>query len=211
MLATNLITLTNLAHCSHIPFFGENLAFLRRTQYGQVDSAVVVRDPHSKECRGFGFVSMSTEEGAQAAIEAVQELDFEGRSISVERAKRREPHSRTPGAYMGIDRRIRERYAGMKRHRDYEMDRYVSYPEPYDMRSSSYRGRYQDPNRPGLDERPWDHRVPYTNQHFNERNKFRKRFNADAPRYLPPRRFERDHRIRERGPPVPRESADDYI
>lgn len=52
---------------------------------------------------------MVTDKDAQQAVDGLREYEFEGRTISVERAKRNGPHSRTPGAYMGLDRRIRDR------------------------------------------------------------------------------------------------------
>lgn len=89
-------------------------------KFGKVSSAVAVRDPHTQECRGFGFVKMETEEGAVAAMEGLADYEFAGRRMVVERAKRSGPHERTPGAYMGVDRTIRERYAGIKRTRDFD-------------------------------------------------------------------------------------------
>lgn len=178
-------------------------------QYGKVDSAVVVRDPHSKECRGFGFVKMISEDEAAQAIEGLRDFEFEGRRIAVEKAKRKTPHSRTPGAYMGIDRRIRDRYAGMKRSRDYE----GGYGEGYGMdRRGGYRGRYEDEGRGRHDERGWDprdQRAPSMRPPYDDRERVRRRFESDNPRQE--RNFERDHHFREREPPVPREPADDYV
>lgn len=169
-----------------------------------------MRDPLSGECRGFGFVKMYTEEAAKAAMESLRDYDFEGRKISVERAKRNAPHQRTPGAYMGIDRRIRDRYAGIKRAREYDTG--YGYGDPY-VRRGSYRGRYGDPSRQRYDERGWDarrdHRPPYGRPPYDERERVRRRYD-EGPRY-PPRDLDREQRFRERQPPVPRESADDYI
>eukprot|EP00737_Agarophyton_chilense_P003160 gb/GEZJ01003669.1/.p1 GENE.gb/GEZJ01003669.1/~~gb/GEZJ01003669.1/.p1 ORF type:complete len:368 (-),score=50.92 gb/GEZJ01003669.1/:55-1023(-) len=183
------------------------------SKFGKVDSAIVVRDPLSGECRGFGFVKMCSEEAAKAAMENLRDFDFEGRKISVERAKRNAPHQRTPGAYMGIDRRIRDRYAGIKRAREYDTG--YGYGEPY-MRRGSYRGRYGEPSRVRYDDRGWDsrrdHRPPYGRSPYEERDRVRRRYDGydEAPRY-PPRDLDREQRLRERQPPVPRESADDYI
>eukprot|EP00178_Gracilaria_changii_P000593 TRINITY_DN1073_c0_g1_i2.p1 TRINITY_DN1073_c0_g1~~TRINITY_DN1073_c0_g1_i2.p1 ORF type:complete len:415 (+),score=63.30 TRINITY_DN1073_c0_g1_i2:400-1644(+) len=180
------------------------------SKFGKVDSAIVVRDPLSGECRGFGFVKMYTEDAAKAAMESLRDFEFEGRKISVERAKRNAPHQRTPGAYMGIDRRIRDRYAGMKRAREYDSG--YGYGDPY-MRRGSYRGRYGEPSRHRYDDRGWEarreHRPVYGRSPYDERDRVRRRYD-EGPRY-PPRDLERDQRFRERQPPVPRESADDYI
>lgn len=205
------------------------------SKYGNVDSAVVVRDPHSKECRGFGFVKVKTEEDAVKVLEAVQNFDFEGRQISVERAKRTEPHSRTPGTYLGMDRRIRDRYAGMKRHREYGYD-YLPPPPPYGggppHMSRPYSRDGYDP-RPRYDGMGWpDSRGEYPprggsyypprydDRRPDERERSRRRYDDGpgapppppnpGPRY-PPREAERDDRVAGREPPVPRESADDVI
>ncbi|KAI0563911.1 transformer-SR ribonucleoprotein [Gracilaria domingensis] len=180
------------------------------SKFGKVDSAIVVRDPLSGECRGFGFVKVYSEDSAKAAIENLRDFEFEGRKISVERAKRNAPHQRTPGAYMGIDRRIRDRYAGIKRAREYDSG--YGYGDPY-MRRGAYRGRYGEASRPRYDDRGWDsrrdHRPPYGRSPYDERDRVRRRYD-EGPRY-PPRDLDRDQRFRERQPPVPRESADDYI
>lgn len=185
---------------------------LSTTQYGKVDSAVVVRDPHSRECRGFGFVKMVKEDEAAQAIEELRDFEFEGRRIVVEKAKRKSPHSRTPGEYMGIDRRIRDRYAGIKRSRDHEGG--YGYGDQYGMdREGGYQGRkYDDDGRGRYDDRGWDprnHRAPPMRPSYDDRERKRGRYNSDDPRSE--RHFERENRFREREPPVPREPADDYV
>lgn len=177
------------------------------SKYGKVDSAVVVRDPHSRECRGFGFVKMLEEEEAANAIEGLRDFEFEGRRISVEKARRKAPHSRTPGEYMGIDRRIRDRYAGMKRSREY--DGGYGYSDYYGMgRRDGYRGRrYEDDGRHRYDDRGWDprsYRAPQVRPPYDDRERKRGRYGEDP-------NSERDNRFREREPPVPREPADDYV
>lgn len=186
-----------------------------------MESAVVVRDPHSRECRGFGFVKMMSDKDAQQAIDNLQEFEFEGRHISVERAKRNGPHSRTPGAYMGLDRRIRDRYVGMKRSREYAYTYGPPYPPP-PPHYAPYRGpRYHDGPRPRYDYRqmqapPHDYNRPPMNQRYDQRgsvddrDRQRRRYDTDGPRYSP-REASRDQRIDGRDPPVPRESADDVI
>ena len=77
----------------------------------------MVKDPHLKESRGFGFVTMSNSDDADSAIKALHSTDFHGRVLGVERAKRVKPRSPTPGRYCGPDRgsgRRREpsRYGG---------------------------------------------------------------------------------------------------
>jgi hypothetical protein len=49
-------------------------------------------------------------------------IDVGGRILSVERARRNGPHGKTPGQYLGVDRIVKERYAGLKRDRYGERD-----------------------------------------------------------------------------------------
>ena len=58
--------------------------------YGTVVSAKVITDKYSGRSKGFGFVEMSTEEEAQAAVEALNESEVDGRNIVVNVAKPRE-------------------------------------------------------------------------------------------------------------------------
>jgi RNA recognition motif-containing protein len=57
-------------------------------QYGSVSSVKLVSDRETGKPRGFGFVEME-DEGAQAAIEALDGSDVGGRSIKVNVAKPR--------------------------------------------------------------------------------------------------------------------------
>lgn len=60
-------------------------------QVGTVDSAKVIIDRDSGRSKGFGFVEMSTEDGAAAAIEQLNGKEFSGRAISVSEAKPQAP------------------------------------------------------------------------------------------------------------------------
>ena len=42
-------------------------------------------DPHSRESRGFGFVTMETAEEAEAAITALNGSDLNGKAMTVEK------------------------------------------------------------------------------------------------------------------------------
>ncbi len=57
------------------------------SQCGAVESAIIITDKMSGRSKGFGFVEMSTEEEAQAAIETWNGKDFEGRNITVNEAR----------------------------------------------------------------------------------------------------------------------------
>ncbi|CAG8589545.1 10949_t:CDS:2 [Paraglomus brasilianum] len=50
-------------------------------EYGQVEDAVVIRDRETGRSRGFGFVTYSTNEEAENAINGMNDQDFNGRTI----------------------------------------------------------------------------------------------------------------------------------
>ncbi len=52
-------------------------------QCGTVESATIITDRLSGQSRGFGFVEMSTESEAQAAINRLNGQPFEGRRLTV--------------------------------------------------------------------------------------------------------------------------------
>jgi len=62
-------------------------------EHGTVESARVITDKFTGRSRGFGFVEMSTQEEAQVAIDKLNGTDLEGRSLTVNEAKPREPRS----------------------------------------------------------------------------------------------------------------------
>ncbi len=60
-------------------------------QYGEVTSAVVIRDRASGDSKGFGFVEMKNQSEAQAAMDALNGANLDGRRIAVNEAREREP------------------------------------------------------------------------------------------------------------------------
>ena len=58
--------------------------------YGEVRSAQVVMDRDAGRSKGFGFVEMSNDQQAQAAIAALNGKDSGGRSLTVNEARPRE-------------------------------------------------------------------------------------------------------------------------
>ena len=60
-------------------------------QHGTVASARVVMDRETGRSRGFGFVVMPERNEAQAAINAVNGMDFQGRPLRVNESQPRAP------------------------------------------------------------------------------------------------------------------------
>jgi cold-inducible RNA-binding protein len=60
------------------------------TAYGKVVSATVVVDRRSGRSKGFGFVEMENDSEANAAIEALNGSELNGRNIVVNEAKPKE-------------------------------------------------------------------------------------------------------------------------
>jgi RNA recognition motif-containing protein len=75
------------------------------SQYGTVASARIITDRLTGRSKGFGFVEMSSSSEAQAAIEALNGSQLDGRSLTVNEAR---PHERRPPLevdHRGADRR----------------------------------------------------------------------------------------------------------
>jgi cold-inducible RNA-binding protein len=70
-------------------------------QAGPVSSVRVMRDQATGRARGFGFVEMETEEGAQAAIDRFNNTEVDGRRIAVNEARPQVPGGQRFGGGMG--------------------------------------------------------------------------------------------------------------
>jgi len=57
---------------------------------GAVDSARIIKDRETGRSKGFGFVEMSNNDEAKAAIEQFNGAEYGGRNITVNEAKPRE-------------------------------------------------------------------------------------------------------------------------
>ena len=64
-------------------------------QYGQVAKAQIITDRETGRSRGFAFVEMS--DGAEAAIQALHDTEYQGRRLTVNEAKPREERPRGGG------------------------------------------------------------------------------------------------------------------
>ncbi|WP_261365313.1 RNA recognition motif domain-containing protein [Anatilimnocola floriformis] len=71
------------------------------SEFGQVKSAQVVMDRDTGRSKGFGFVEMSDNSQAQAAINGLNSKDVDGRSLTVNEARPREERSGGGGGGYG--------------------------------------------------------------------------------------------------------------
>ena len=58
-------------------------------EYGEVTSAKIISDRYSGRSKGFGFVEMSSDDEAKAAIEGLAGKELAGRAIVVNEARPR--------------------------------------------------------------------------------------------------------------------------
>ena len=65
--------------------------------HGTVESAQIIQDRDTGRSKGFGFVEMSSEAEAQAAIAAMNGTEQGGRALTVNEAKPREDRPRGGG------------------------------------------------------------------------------------------------------------------
>ncbi len=77
--------------------------------FGQVTSARIIKDKYNGQSRGFGFVEMSVQAQAQAAITSLNGKELMGKQISVNEARPRPDQGRTGGGRMNYNGR-RDRY-----------------------------------------------------------------------------------------------------
>lgn len=60
------------------------------SEYGEVESAVVITDKFTGRSKGFGFVTMVNDADAQRAIDELNGKEFEGRQMVVNQARPKE-------------------------------------------------------------------------------------------------------------------------
>ena len=61
------------------------------SEFGTVQSAQVIQDRDTGRSKGFGFVEMGSDAEAQAAIQGLHDQEVNGRRLTVNEAKPREP------------------------------------------------------------------------------------------------------------------------
>lgn len=73
-------------------------------EFGPVEEAVVVKDRDTGRSRGFGFVRYTQEPDAQKAIDAMNNVEFDGRTIRVDKASENGPRGGGFGGRGGFGR-----------------------------------------------------------------------------------------------------------
>jgi len=93
----------------------------RFEEFGSITDAIVIKDRESGRSRGFGFVTFANESDADAAIQNMNNTEFDGRTIRVDKAGERPEGGsggfrgpRSGGAGFG-DRRPRGSFGGPRR------------------------------------------------------------------------------------------------
>jgi RNA recognition motif-containing protein len=71
------------------------------SQAGEVSEIALITDRETGRAKGFGFVEMATEEGAQEAIKRFNGTTLDNRSLTVNEARPREERSGGGGGYGG--------------------------------------------------------------------------------------------------------------
>jgi RNA recognition motif-containing protein len=68
-------------------------------QFGQVESATIIKDKYSGQSKGFGFVEMPSKTEGQSAIDGLKGKELKGRAINVDEARPRTGSSGSRGGY----------------------------------------------------------------------------------------------------------------
>ncbi len=70
-------------------------------QVGTVVSAKVIVDRETNRSKGFGFVEMSSDDEAKAAVDQLNGKDLNGRPVAVSEARPQAPREERSGGYGG--------------------------------------------------------------------------------------------------------------
>ena len=81
-------------YVGNLPFSATEQTLLDTfSQCGNVDSAKIIMDRDTGRSKGFGFVEMSSDEEADAAIKKFNGAEFSGRAMTVNEARPQAPRS----------------------------------------------------------------------------------------------------------------------
>ena len=69
--------------------------------FGSVESVKIIKDKYTNRSKGFGFIEMSNNSEAQAAIEGMNDKELKGRTIKVNMAKPRTEKRGDRGGFGG--------------------------------------------------------------------------------------------------------------
>jgi RNA recognition motif-containing protein len=69
--------------------------------FGQVESATIIKDKHSGQSKGFGFVEMASKAEGQSAIDGLNGKELKGRALKVNEARPRTESRGGGGGYGG--------------------------------------------------------------------------------------------------------------
>lgn len=75
------------------------------SEFGKVESVKIITDRDTGQSKGFGFVEMSSDSEAHAAIDGLNGVDYDGRPMKVNEAKPQERGGRGGGGGGGGGRR----------------------------------------------------------------------------------------------------------
>ena len=75
-------------YVGNLPFSATEQTILSKfAECGTVESVKLITDRDTGRSKGFGFIEMGTESEARAAIDALNNTDFDGRPLRVNEAK----------------------------------------------------------------------------------------------------------------------------
>ena len=69
--------------------------------FGQLESATIIKDKHSGQSKGFGFVEMASKAEGQSAIDGLNGTELKGRTLKVNEARPRTERRGGGGGYGG--------------------------------------------------------------------------------------------------------------
>ena len=70
-------------------------------EFGQVESATIIKDKRSGQSKGFGFVEMASKAEGQSAIDGLNGKELKGRTLNVNEARPRTESRGSKGGYGG--------------------------------------------------------------------------------------------------------------